>query len=157
MFHPANTWPATKASNGTKFFAQAMRAFLDKNSFEGFRAYSLDTIGRLREADTLIEDILAKRVREPALQPVLDELIWSITNDDAASTIAPSECQILVDLCKDRNAPKKVLLHACRMLVGTLRGTYREQLVTRVTRAINDDRANRDISICRFFGEPPTE
>lgn len=108
MLHPTNAWPTTKAAQGTKFFAQSMRTFLDRESFEGFRAYSLDTIGRLKEAITLLQDILAKRVRESALAPVLNELIWSIENDDAAkqsqrhTAIYSSQC-VRKSLIRKRN------------------------------------------------------
>lgn len=91
MFNPPTTFPNTNAGRGTKFFAQAIRGYLDEDSFEGFRAYSLDTIARLREADELIGEILGKRVTSAALNPVLEELRWSLENDDAAQQLAPVE------------------------------------------------------------------
>lgn len=139
MFNPSNSWPATKAAQGTMFFAQCMREFLDKSSFEGFRAYSLDTIGRLREARSLLDDILAKRVREPALQSVLDELVWSIENDQAARKLAGSQCQLFIGMCTQK-ANKVALVHACIMLERKLAPNYRQELIERVVTAINEDR-----------------
>lgn len=139
MLHPTNTWPSTKAAMGTKFFAQAMRAFLDRDSFEGFRAYSLDTIGRLRETKALVEDVLAKRVREPALLPLLAELKWSLKNDDAAKEIAPAYCELLASMCTDK--PQKTdVLHCCQILESKLQTEYRTKLIQRVIRSINDDK-----------------
>src|SRR5690349_15379660 len=94
-----NTWSNTPAAGGTLFFAQAMKAFLDLESFEGFRAYSLDTSARLDEAIVLGEDVLAKRVPATVLDVVFKELAWSISSDGAARAIAPRECELIVTHC----------------------------------------------------------
>src|SRR4051812_21641753 len=96
MQPPFNHWPNTPAAGGTLFFAQAMKAFLDLEAFEGFRAYSLDTLARLNEAIALGEDVLLKRVPSTVLTVVFKELVWSLAADDVAKEIAPRECEVII-------------------------------------------------------------
>jgi hypothetical protein len=83
-----NTWPETEASRGVMFFAQLMREMLATYSFESFRVHSLDTLARLDEALVVIADVSAQRLPLAALEPILQELIWSLQKDPVAQTIA---------------------------------------------------------------------
>lgn len=149
MFNPQNTWPVTEASRGTKFFAQAFRAFLDKESFEGFRAYSLDTMARLREAAELVEDVKAKRVKEAALKPVVAELCWSLIEDDVAESLASKQRNNLINLCLKTECPKSTLLFAINSLRNALKQPYKDSLIDKLCSDINQDKR---ISILRYTG-----
>lgn len=97
MKRPKFSWPNTDTSVGTLFFAQALDAFVDEQSYEGFRAYALDSLERLREALILVEDVRLKRVNKAALIPVIDEIKWSLSNDEGAKSIAKNEIEYFIE------------------------------------------------------------
>ncbi len=66
-------------------FAQQFREMLTQTTFESFRVYSLDTIARLSEALELIDEVVLGHIPRAALEPALDELIWSLEEDPVAS------------------------------------------------------------------------
>lgn len=137
MHLPSNAWPTTPAARGTLFFVQAMKSFLELTSFEGFRAYSLDTLGRLREAINVGEDVLAKRVPAAVLQPVFEELAWSIRFDRAAQRIAPRECELVLSTCTKQSASVKDAVDLLRLVLQRIYPNYRTALRDEVS-AIND-------------------
>jgi hypothetical protein len=54
---PKHTWPDNDASRGILMFAQQMSEMLSPTSYESYRAYTLCTISRLREALAVIDDV----------------------------------------------------------------------------------------------------
>ena len=66
-----------------------MKSFLQIDEFEGFRAYTLDTLSRLSEAIAIADDILNGKLAQPVLESAARELAWSLRADRAAQAIAP--------------------------------------------------------------------
>jgi hypothetical protein len=88
---PKHTWPDDDASRGILMFAQQMSEMLSPTSYESYRAYTLCTISRLREALAVIDDVKNGRVNPAALQPVVAELAWSLTRDPIVSKSCAAE------------------------------------------------------------------
>lgn len=144
---PKNAWPSTAAANNTLFFAQAMHSFLDKGANEGFRAYALDTLARIREVYTIAEDISRKRVSTLAFGPVAEELSWSLAADKAASEALPELMRILLEKCKasTKNLDVAEMLHLSRMAINRLYPVYRGALSDWVVRSVELENQKADI------------
>lgn len=149
MRPPKNKWPATAAGEGTLFFAQAMQEFLEEKSFEGFRAYSLDTISRLKEARNLAIDVQQGRVPRPTLKPVEQELAWSIEGDLILNESAPFEAKLLSRSCKN-NIPIKEFISLIDMVIERYTLHYHANLADKVSSFINDPKER--ISLLRSAG-----
>ena len=77
MRPPRNQWPSTDGSRGVLMFAQLMNEMLSPTTFESFRVYTLDTVSRLDEGLSLIDDVQRNRIPRAALDSVFNELNWS--------------------------------------------------------------------------------
>ncbi len=109
MIPPSNSWPNTPLGTGLLLFAQTMRELLDEQSFESFRAYSLDTPSRLDEAIQVLEDIKSVKLPKKAFEPILSELIWSFESDPLLGDSLKSEISFLKDqLNLDKFLPEEV-------------------------------------------------
>ena len=84
---PPNAWPNTDASSGTLFVAQLLQEMLEDNTFESFRAFSLDTPIRLAEGIAVLRDIRRNRIKQQAFDPIKDELLWSLKKDPVAEAL----------------------------------------------------------------------
>lgn len=80
MFAPANAWPTTPTARNMRLFAQLMSHKASVETFESFRAMSLDTVSRIREAQEILDSIDSGRPFE-SYKPVKEELIWSMERD----------------------------------------------------------------------------
>lgn len=98
-----NLWPNTDGANNMKFFAQLMRDMLRRDAFESFRAPSLDTLTRLTELSCVLEDVSVQRLPSVALDPIIEELIWSLQRDPVAKDIAGEGIESLNQAIKFRN------------------------------------------------------
>lgn len=149
MRPPNNQWPATPAGEGTLFFAQAMQEFLEEKSFEGFRAYSLDTIARLNEARALAIDVQQGRVPRPTLSPVDEELIWSLAGDDVLKENAPFETSLLAEACQ-QNIAISQFVNLLEMIIARASPDYQAALADKVASSVNDPQSR--IALLRSTG-----
>lgn len=145
MRPPRNRWPSTASSEGTLFFAQAMAAFLDDQSYEGFRAYSLDTLARLREAYAVAEDVKLNRVPKAALRPVVDELLWSLAGDDAATEIAKEQIEFVITQLSTAIPEADRLQSLAAMLIDCIAPRYREAIRDKVIEVIPNSSKRIDL------------
>src|SRR5437899_6692272 len=106
MRPPKNVWPTSEEGRAVKFCAQLFGEMLREHSFESFRVYSLDTLSRLKEALTFIDDVQRDRVPREALAPVIDEVLWSLGKDPIARSSAEAQVASLHELTKQ---PKYLL------------------------------------------------
>lgn len=80
MFTPSNAWPDTPTARNMRLFAQLMSHKASVETFEAFRAMSLDTLSRIREAQEVLDSIESGRPFE-SYKSVKEELIWSMERD----------------------------------------------------------------------------
>lgn len=111
---------------------------MELDSFEGFRAYSLDTLGRLDEAISLGKDVLSGRVPGTVLPIVFKELKWSLSADDAALTIAPRECDVVASSLEGTDLTISEKVDRLRLLKLRLYPRYLEELTKIVEDSVND-------------------
>lgn len=145
MRRATNEWPNTAASSGTLFFAQTMLSFLDIDEFEGFRAYALDTFARISEAVSIAEQVGAGTLSDEVLKPVAKELAWSLKSDRAAQSIAPDECELIIEQCEKKPNEHHRLLSNLRLLKRRLANDYREALGEQVVTRINDPKSRGEL------------
>lgn len=142
-------WPDTTSAEGTLFFAQAMLDFLREDAFEGFRAYSLDTVARLYEALALGNDIKQGKVPRPTFKSIEDELIWSLKGDDVLQAIAPMEADLLQDKIK-KTSDIEELCFLIEMIVSKYSKKYQDVLADKVSELIPN--SSDRISLLRNTG-----
>lgn len=106
MRPPKNVWPTGEEGRAVMFCAQLFSEMLRDHSFESFRVYSLDTLSRLEEILTLIEDVQRGRVPREVLTPVIEEVLWSLWKDPIARSSPEAVVASLHELTKQ---PKYLL------------------------------------------------
>lgn len=80
MLNPKNDWPDTLVARNMRLFAQLVSHKASTETFESFRAMSLDTVSRIREAVEVLEGVEAGRPLE-SFKAVQEELVWSLEQD----------------------------------------------------------------------------
>lgn len=103
MHPPKNSWSNTDGSRGVLMVAQLMSEMLNSATFESFRVYTLGTIARLNEAIEIIGDISVDRLPRQAIEPIIDELLWSLAQDPVTTTLVGNKIEILKATIKPQN------------------------------------------------------
>ena len=108
MHPPRKKWPEHSRAQGTLIFAQLMREMLFDFSWDCFKVPALDTVHRLLEAQYIASEIQTKELNHKIIEPIKDEILWSLKNDYTAQIIFGnlfnsivdqlSKCQSLIDL-----------------------------------------------------------
>ncbi|MGN6284665.1 MAG: hypothetical protein ACTHM2_05900 [Afipia sp.] len=129
---PKNAWPKTYESRGVLMFAQLMAEMLTPSSFESFRVYSLDSIARLREALRAIRDVKLDRVPRQTLNPILEEIIWSLDKDPVVKQLAAHEIDALHRTSKP-NASLDTLAANIRLISRLIGKAYKSALEHKIT------------------------
>ncbi|MEC5325730.1 hypothetical protein [Aurantimonas sp. A3-2-R12] len=123
-----NVWPDTAGSRGVLFFAQLMREMLTATTFESFRVYSLDTTARLKEALQLCDDIRRQRVPQAALEPIVEELVWSFGKDSAAKELAEPEIESLMRIMKEKRFSIESIASHIQLILKLTSRFYKEKI-----------------------------
>jgi hypothetical protein len=101
---PPNRWSGTPGAKGVLFFAQQMREMMASGTFESFRAFSLDTVSRLKETRAVLIDVEAKRIPVISAEPFREELRWSLAVDPIIRVIDPDLSGLLERQLKDNKS-----------------------------------------------------
>lgn len=152
MRPPKNAWSNTEEGRAVKFCAQLFSEMLREHSFESFRVYSLDTLSRLTEALTFINDVQRDRVPREALTPVIDEVLWSLGKDPIARSSAEAEVASLHELTKQPKYLLTDLVANIELLRRLLSGSYKSNLEAHILKLVTS--ANRKIELrqcCGFY------
>lgn len=150
MQPPKNAWPDTEGSRGVLFFAQLMSEMLSPTTFESFRVYSLDTNARLDEALLLAEDVRRERVPRATLDPIVEELKWSVTKDSAAIKLAEREIESLTRTVSDKNTTLDAFSSHIRFIDRLIGNRYKETVQNQILESF--DQANRKNDIRKLAG-----
>ncbi|MCA1492711.1 hypothetical protein I6F11_17460 [Ensifer sp. NBAIM29] len=129
------SWPQTDGSRGILMFAQLMREMLTPTTFESFRVYSLDTIARLIECLQTIGDVKRGKIPPATLNPVFEELQWSLSKDPAVVRIASPEVAALIALLKSKQSTPEAVEPYIKLLLKLAEPTYKntiEELIIEV-------------------------
>lgn len=117
-----------------------MREMLTDQSFESFRAYSLDTVARLAETIAVAEDIRRDRLPKRALEPVQAELAWSLGKDPVAKDLVSAEISSFENLLKDNKATVGDVARHVRFLIKLLGQEYKSLCENKIQALYADDK-----------------
>jgi hypothetical protein len=151
MRPPKNAWPASPEGRSVKFCAQLFSEMLREYTFESFRVYSLDTLSRLTEALRLIEDVQRDRIPRDTLEPVIDEVLWSLDKDPVAKSSAAPELASLHELTKQ---PKYLLTDGSaniQLIRKILAGSYKSNLEARILALVAEKNHKIELRQCCGF------
>lgn len=135
---PKNPWPNSVAAEGTLFVAQLLREQLSTASYESFRALSLDTMGRLREAHQVVKQVKADIIPRAALTPILDELSWSFRTDVAVKKICARQISVVSDRIENSNTPLRDVESYLNYMRSSLAPEYKSSLETEISSLVSD-------------------
>jgi hypothetical protein len=86
-FKNIRRWVVTPKLDGLLFLAQRMDELLWDYTLDTHKPMALNAPFLCREALSLIDDIEAELIEPANLKPVLEELVWSVQNDDIAKSL----------------------------------------------------------------------
>lgn len=139
MRPPQHSWTNTAGSQGVLMFSQLMREMLTDQSFESFRAFSLDTIARLDEAIIVANDVRQNRIPAQALEPVQAELGWSLMKDPMAKDVAGAEIDSFVGLMKGDKIKTEDIVHHVLLLRRRLGENYKAMCENKILALYAED------------------
>ncbi|MGD8717682.1 MAG: hypothetical protein PVH29_02560 [Candidatus Zixiibacteriota bacterium] len=93
-------WRYTPQLEGVLFFAQAIEEFLFHHTFDGFRAPALNTHSRAYELYYIATQYDDGKVTSSAVEPIIEELKWSIKND---AVISGGSSGVITTICRRLN------------------------------------------------------
>jgi hypothetical protein len=122
-----------------------MREMLTDQSFESFRAYSLDSIARLDEALIVADDIRRDRLPKQAFEPVLSELAWSLATDPVAKDVASPEISSFRELLKGDQATTDETARHLTLLRKKIGKYYKTSCETKILMLIDNHKQRIDL------------
>ena len=148
---PRNRWPNTPSGRGLVFFAQLIQEMLSPDTFESFRAMSLDSLARIDEALLAINDVLLNRIPKATLAPVFAELAWSLRRDPVATKQHRDELQIIVKNLEASERPLSDKVLHLNLLKTRLSRTYKTSLEDQIVSCFTDDRQRIKLRVLAGF------
>jgi len=134
---PENEWSNTNGARGVLFVAQALREMLTQQTFESFRAMSLDTMARLRECRRILADLERGAITEASVGPFLGELEWSLAADIVAQGLEPNLIALYQRRFKDKRSPAS-FEPVVNALISRLSPVYKATLEDRIIGEFQD-------------------
>ena len=129
-----------------------MDEMLNPDSFESFRAFTLDSIARLDEAISLLYDVEQGRIPQKALDPIFAELLWSLEKDSVAQTLAFAEIEILKDVIRIGQYHLADISAHCFLIKRLTSQQYKKELETMLIARLSDDKHRHDFrKLCGFY------
>lgn len=135
---PDKPWSATAGARGVLFFAQQMREMLTPQTFESFRAMSLDTIARLKECRRVLSDFSRGAITDATVGPFLSELGWSLENDPIVIAEQPLVATLYRQRLTDKKNPPSALRPIIETLLKKLGPVYKSRLEDAIVEAFPD-------------------
>lgn len=133
---PAKAWPQSDAARGTLFFAQLLRELISTGTYESFRAFSLDSVGRLREATTVVGQVKKDIIPRAALTPILEELAATFPTDTVVSAVCGPQVAVIAERLSSQNTSLRDIESYLKYLQGALRQGYKARIEAEIIRLI---------------------
>lgn len=138
MRMPDKRWSKSEGAQGLLFFAQQMREMLTPQTFESFRAMSLDTMARLRECRRVLSDFERGSITDATIQPFLAELEWSLDHDKVVKEHASALSELYRNRLKDKKLAPSTLSPVIDSLIKSLEPIYKDRLETAIIEVLSD-------------------
>jgi hypothetical protein len=152
MRPPKQPWPDTPGARGLLLFAQLMREMLSPVAFESFRVYTLDTMARIEEALSLLDDVQRGRLPKQAVDPVFAELLWSLEKDVIAREAAEHEIEALRTLIKTNQYELREAVANCELLKRIVGKRYKQSLESKLLLQLSNDSHRMEFrKLCGFY------
>ncbi len=152
MRPPRNQWPSTDGSRGVLMFAQLMNEMLSPTTFESFRVYTLDTVSRLDEGLSLIDDVQRNRIPRAALDSVFNELNWSLDKDPVVRSLARPEVEVLKEIMKGDQLPLQEVSAHLTMVSRLIGPMYRTNLEEKLLSTFSENNRRIELrQVCGFY------
>jgi hypothetical protein len=138
MRPPVNAWPATENAQKVLFFAQLLIEMLSNKSHQSYRARSLDTMARLKEAELTIDDIRENGRPSGILTPIYEEIKESLNNDPIIKVLAKDKTHIVAE--KINNIKIENLLNHKMSLISikkNISDEYKKKLEEKIINGLN--------------------
>lgn len=143
MLRPTNEWPDTPTAQNMRLFAQLMSHKAAMDTFESFRAMSLDTVSRLREAVEVLDGVEAGRPLE-SFRPVKEELVWSMERDPVLDEVKfAATKKFIYHLKNEEKAPPVYTKARISVLERLIAPDYKSQLEWMIVRCISSTPGSR--------------
>jgi hypothetical protein len=152
---PANAWPNSEIARGVLFFAQHMREMLTQSSFESFRVSTLDLMSHLDELLDALEEIETSHLPIATIEPVLAEVVASLSGDPIARETVAEELEVLSTYKKGSDLKKPdmtSLFGLCNLLIKRIGADYGNKLEAVILSCYSDSgRRNRLRLACSAY------
>jgi len=116
-------WKDPKELEGLLFFAQLLDEMLFDYSLDSYKPLALNSRTLCIECLTTIEEVRNGFMKEKNLQPVIEELKWSLGGDLAAKEILGAK----FDLYLNKLTPTSIHLDALEIIVTFIYNTFNEK------------------------------
>jgi hypothetical protein len=148
---PRNRWPDTDGGRGALLFAQLFQEMLSQDSHESFRAYSLDTLARVREAIHLYGELKKGRIPDKATHAAVEEVWWSINQDPVIKICFDNtSLQILQKEISNTCDAEKVT-QALRMIEKQIAPVYKSSIEDIIVKSFNCPSARSSLRVATGF------
>ena len=133
-----------------------MREMLQHETFESFRAPTLDTLFRLHETAYLALSVRSKRIKSITINPAIEELIWSLKADPIAAETLPDVVEqftkVVGGLKNPNPAQTTSLILQCENLRRRIDPIYIEELKGAFTETFSaTGQRNRALKVCQYL------
>ena len=147
MRPPDFPWPETALARSVLFTAQVMREAIAADSYESFRALSLDAPARFMEADRIAEDVKKGHIPRATFGPIADELSWSFTGDPALKALCPDQSKLASKVIGDDSASLTQVQYHLRYLLYRIKNNYKEHIEEEILRRVRDSQTTSDLRL----------
>lgn len=140
-----NQWPVNNNSRNLLFFAQVMSELTCYTSWDNYRAYTLDTIYRLKDLSQVAKDIDSEEVRKKHLSAVRDEAIWSLENDPIAQEILGNRTQNLINSIRPNDLTTSDINHRSSYIIDQITSSYQSTAEKLIKQACFDGKKKTEV------------
>lgn len=133
MKKPEESWPPGRTSTGILFFAQLMHEMLFDYAWDSYRVPALDTIHRITEGRHIIHEIRTKSLNAQILEPIVEEIIWSMTEDKILHEILGKDSLALIESIKSKRNDIEHISQLLEFLNRNCKDVYQTECEKKIT------------------------
>ncbi|MBL4804608.1 MAG: hypothetical protein JKY71_07055 [Alphaproteobacteria bacterium] len=121
-----NSWSKSKSAKNLLFFVQVIEELLNDHSWDNYRVYTLDTIGRLRDLRYVANGIEGQTINKWHLHDAVEEVNWSIKSDPIAQNCF-TEVNTHLQMLNLPTCDAQKVSHAVEFLIRSLEPNYKAE------------------------------
>jgi hypothetical protein len=98
-----DNWDENEELDGLLLFAQLIDEMLFDYTIDSYKPPVLNTHSLCEELSEIIDEVKDGFIKEKSIEPLKEELIWSLKNDPAAKSILGNRYSVILDYLKSSN------------------------------------------------------